>query len=226
MKKVLSFLAGLMLLSAPLYAETATETRIELYYPKVVPKNDAERAMLAFRDGKMELYRAMVDKYGPNIKVESDIFCSSILAMAIRKNDISEITRLISLGADTAICTNNPIGVAISQVRVEALKLLLAAGTPVDLPNNFGKRPLETALEIFPIFSNYDPQPKSSSRSLVEESIAIIALLVKHGAETSLKTKGGLSYADFFARQFAGKASSIHPDYEVYRREVLKLIDG
>lgn len=219
---------GILLIPNLLCAEPVTEiapgAEVVATYPKVVARNDTERTFLAYRDRKMELYRSMVDKYGPNIKMEDSVFCTSILGMAAAKNDTAEIERLISLGADMAICDNRPIGMAIMQGRGEALKLLLEAGARVDQPNKFGKRPLEIALEQFPVFTNYDPQPGSSSRNFVEEYIAIVELLVKHGADTLQTTSKGLAYADFFNRQFDGMAS-IHPDYEKYKQDILRLID-
>ncbi len=221
--KLILRLLPLLLLPFSLCAEPEPEIEVQLTYPQIVPKNDTERTMLAYRDGKMAVYRAMIDKYGPNIAIRNSVICTSILGMVVRHNDTAEIERLISLGADKTICNNEPIGDAISQRRIEALKTLLAADTPLDLPDEYGKRPLENALAAFPIVSNYNPQPGSSSRAFVEGSIAVISLLVKHGADTSLKTSDGLAYSDYFARKFDGKAS-IHPDYQQYKQEVLRLL--
>ena len=173
---------------------------------------------MAYRDDNMVLYNQMVKKYGPNIKSDGFI-CICILAMAAKKNDVSEVQRLISLGGDVSICNNKPIFDAVIQNRFEATQALIKAGAAINVTDKFGQTPLEHALRWFPIFSNYNPK---NSKNNIETTIKIIQLLVDNGADVTLKTKKGLSYTEFFTQKFTNK--KLHPDYTNYKKRVLNII--
>jgi ankyrin repeat protein len=214
-RQLLFFLLNLMILV------NVNASTLSISYPKITPKNDAEKAMLSYRSEDQKVYRAMLKKYGPNIKTENSTICSSILGLATRHGDTKEVKHLLSLGAKVDICNNKPLMIAIGQNRLNALKFLIEAGAPIDKPNIFGERALESALKEFPIFSNYNPKSASTKQS-VEDSIGIIQLLVNKGADLSLKTKNGLSYSEYFNKQFANH--SYHPDYKKYQSKVLKIL--
>ena len=99
------------------------EPVIEISQPKVVPGNEIEKTFLFYRDDKLDEYREMMDRIGPNVKMENSVLCQSILGMVVRSNDTLELSRLIELGADVTICKNEPIRTAVIHSRLASLEL-------------------------------------------------------------------------------------------------------
>ncbi len=201
------------------------EPAIEISRPKVVPGNEIEKTFLFYRDDKLDEYRAMMDRIGPDVKMENSVLCQSILGMVVRSNDTIELARLIELGADLTICINEPIRVAVIQSRLASLELLLNAGAPVDGKDKYGVRALETAIAEFPQYSNYNPATQGLNKGMVGLSFGIIELLIKQGADLSHKTRRGLSYKQLIEQEFSD-LSRLHEDYVFFRQRLLEMIEG
>lgn len=196
---------------------------IEISQPKVVPKDQIETTFMYYRDDKLEEYREMMDKIGPNVKMENSVLCQSILGMVVRTNDNLELSRLIELGVDVTICTNNPVRVAIIHSRLAPLELLLNAGAPVDGKDEYGVRPLETAIAEFPLYSNYNPATQGRNKGMVGSSFGIIELLIKQGADLSQETNKGLSYSQLIEQEFSN-ISRLHEDYAFFKQRLLEMV--
>lgn len=104
------------------------------------------------------------------------------LHQAAVHGDADLVARLIAEGADPAAVDNaliTPLHMACQQGHIEATRLLLNAGAPVDARDSFGKTPLARA-----VFSFQGGEPE------------LIRLLLKAGADPDAKCDSGQSPRD------------------------------
>lgn len=191
---------------------------VSISYPKIVPVNDLQRCMLAYRDGRLDEFWKYVEKYGPNIGNEY----STILSNACSSNDSVTIKKLIYLGADIAAFDNRALYSAIMQSRVASVRLLLENGAPLEI-KRYNKTMLEIAIDGFSFFSNYDPQ-SVSAKNMIENELEIIQLLIKAGADLKVKTSNNLTYSEYVNKIWTEKKPLPHDDYIGFKKRMLEII--